>query len=172
VVPHRGSKGQRLYDSDQIVILRRVLAQLRRGARAGAAHDLAGLPQPIRSCRELIKPNPDASAIARRAVDELLQETTDDRFAFHLRLIASELVKNAVLHGSRREPIRVDAELFADSAELRVQNTGRVSMKRLRTRRADAGRGLEIIDALADAWSIDTGPFGTKVTVRLAPKTT
>jgi hypothetical protein len=40
-------------------------------------------------------------------------------------------------------------------------------MRKLRTRRREGGRGLEIVDALADAWSIETGPLGTKVTVRL-----
>ena len=30
------------------------------------------------------------------------------------------------------------------------------------------GRGLDIVDALADAWSIDMGPPGTKVTIRLS----
>jgi hypothetical protein len=37
----------------------------------------------------------------------------------------------------------------------------------MRERRAKGGRGLDIVDELADAWSIDTGPAGTKVTVHL-----
>ena len=42
-------------------------------------------------------------------------------------------------------------------------------MKNLRTRRPNGGRGLEIVDALADSWSIVSGPRGTTVSVRLAP---
>ena len=77
---------------------------------------------------------------------------SDDRFAFYLRLTASELVKNAVLYGSEREPIHLDLKLFQDWAELRVQNGGaRLSMKSLREQRRQGGRGLEIVDALADA---------------------
>lgn len=168
VVPHRGEQGQRLYDSEQIVTLRRVLAQLRRGARARAAHDLAVVPSPIRSGRARFEPSPRAPALARRAVDELIGDGDDTRFAFYLRLVASELVKNAVLYGSDREPIRMETKLFPKWAELRVQNGGvRLSMRKLRTRRREGGRGLEIVDALADAWSIDTGPRGTKITVRL-----
>jgi len=168
VVPHRGEQGQRLYDSEQIVTLRRVLAQLRRGARARAAHDLAVVPGPIRSGRARFEPTPRAPALARRAVDELIGDSDDTRFAFYLRLVASELVKNAVLYGSDREPIRMETKLFPKWAELRVQNGGvRLSMRKLRTRRREGGRGLEIVDALADAWSIDTGPRGTKITVRL-----
>ena len=98
----------------------------------------------------------------------MLGDDRETRFGFYLRLVASELVKNAVLYGSDRESIRMETKLFPDWAELRVQNSGgRFSMRKLRTRRREGGRGLEIVDALADAWSIDTGPLGTKITVRL-----
>ncbi len=168
VVPHRGDRGQRLYDSEQIVTLRRVLAQLRRGARAGAAHDLAVVPRPLRVDRMRFDPGRDAPGLARRAVDSALGDDSDTRFAFYLRLIASELVKNAVLYGSPRDPIRMESRLFADWADLKVQNSGgRLSMRRLRSRRLEGGRGLEIVDALAESWSIETGPFGTRISVRL-----
>ena len=156
-----------MYDSEQIVTLRRVLAQLRRGARARAAHDLAVAPGPIRTARARFDPRPGAPALARRMIDELVGDY-DTRFAFYLRLVASELVKNAVLYGSDRDPIRIETKLFPDWAELRVQNSGRrLSMRKLRTRRREGGRGLDIVDALAEAWSIETGPLGTKITVRL-----
>ena len=168
IVPHRGDHGQRLYDSDQVLTLRRVLAQLRRGARARAAHDLALVPKATQVARARFEPSPGAPALARRAIDELLGDQGGTRFGFYLRLVASELVKNAVLYGSDREAIRMETKLFPDWAELRVQNSGkRLSMRKLRTRRREGGRGLEIVDALADAWSIDTGPLGTKITVRL-----
>jgi len=65
--------------------------------------------------------------------------------------------------------IRMDAKLFQDAAELRVHNGGgRLTLRMLRRRRRDGGRGLDIVDALADAWSIDTGPLGTTVAVRLS----
>ena len=168
VVPQRGDRGQRLYDSEQIVILRRVLAHVQRGTRARSAHELVGVPSPTRTSRVRFEPSPEAPRMARRAMDELLEGTENPRFAFYVRLVASELVNNAVLYGSKREPIQMEAKLFTNSVELRVQNGGvRLSMKSLRTRRRDGGRGLEIVDAIADAWSIDTGPFGTKITVRL-----
>jgi transposase-like protein len=168
VVPRRGDRGQRLYDLDQIVTLRRVLAQVRRGARARAAHDGAVEPRPVRTARLRLEPSPDAPQLVRRAADCLLDECDNARFAFHLRLVASELVKNAVLYGSKQEPVRIEMKLFPAWAELRVQNEGsRLRMKNLRTKRRPGGRGLEIVDALADAWSIDTGPFGTRITVRL-----
>jgi len=148
--------------------LRRVLAQVRRGARASAAHELAVIPSPLGTASARIQPSMQAPLKARQTVDGLLGELDDPRFAFYLRLVASELVKNAFLHGSSRHPIRMDAKLFHDAAELRVQNGGgRLTLRMLRRRRRDGGRGLDIVDALADAWSIDTGPLGTTITVRL-----
>ncbi len=168
VIPHRGDQGQRLYDRDQIDLLRRILAQVRRGTRARAAHTLAGQPLPLSTSRIRLAPSPEAPRLARRALTELISEVANDRFAFHLRLVASELVKNAVLHGSKREPIRMEATLYPDWVVLEVQNGGgRLSMKSLRNRHHGGGRGLEIVDALADTWSIETGPFGTKIAVRL-----
>ena len=168
VIPHRGAQGQRLYDRAQIDLLGRILAQVRRGARARAAHALAGSPLPLRTARVRFEPSPRAPQLARRALDPLILELENERLAFYLRLVASELVKNAVLYGSTREPIVLEATLYPGWIDLRVENGGgRLSLKSLRTRRRDGGRGLEIVDALAERWSIETGPLGTKIAVRL-----
>ena len=172
VVPRRGSNGQRLYDADQLAVLRQVRAQVSRGVRVGAAHlALPALPGPVvvATPSVRIEPTLEASAHARRAIDDLLQgRCDDDRFAFNLRLIASELVKNAVVHSETEDPIEVEAQLWPEWVELKVTNTGgRLQIKSLRSRRHNAGRGLDIVDALADAWSIDTSARGTCVTVRL-----
>lgn len=169
IVPRRGRHGQRLYEPDEVVVLRRVLAQVRRGTRASLAHDLAGVPRPIRTVRVQLAPTSGAPRKARRAVDRLGSEVGDPRFAFFLRLVVSELVKNAVVHGATASPISMAVRLFDDSAELEITNGGgRLSLRKLRRRRRDGGRGLDIVDQLADAWSIDTGPVGTRVTVRLS----
>lgn len=168
VVPQRGPNGERLYDSEQIVLLRRVLAQIRRGVRASHAHTAALAVHPRRTARLRLDPDPQAPQLARAAVDELVADCGHERFAFYLRLVASELVKNAVLYGSSREPIRLEMSLYPNAAELRVQNAGsRLRVKSLRTQRPEGGRGLEIVDALAESLTIDTGPLGTRVSVRL-----
>jgi anti-sigma regulatory factor (Ser/Thr protein kinase) len=146
-----------------------VLAQIRRGVRARHAHDAVLAPKPTRTARLRLDPDHDAPQLARAAVDELVADVSHERFAFYLRLVASELVKNAVLYGSARDPIRLEMSLYPHAAELRVQNAGcRLRIKSLRTQRPEGGRGLEIVDALAESWTIDTGPLGTKVSVRLA----
>jgi hypothetical protein len=169
IIPRRGRQGQRLYDHDQVVMLRGILAQVRRGMRASLAHDLAVSPQPIRTVRVQLLPTSAAPERARRAVDGLVGELEDTRFAFFVRLVASELVKNAVIHGSSRSTISMTARLFEDSAELEIANGGgRLSLRQMRARRLEGGRGLDIVDELADSWSIVAGPVGTKVSVRLS----
>lgn len=169
VVPHRGVRGQRLYDSDQVVQLRRVLSLVRDGHRAGIAHRTAvstGAVYP--STHHELRPSPEAPRQAREIIDELLDGDRDPRFAFFLKLVVSELVTNAVTHGSARGLIRIDSKLFEDAAEIRVENTdSRLSIRKLRTKRRHGGRGLEIIDALADAITIETGPVDTAVTARI-----
>jgi len=125
---------------------------------------------PRRSSRRAGCALPPAPNAARRLVDDLLaQQAMADAFAFNLRLIASELVKNAVLYGAGDEPVELELLLYPEWADLQVRNRGgRLRMKNLRRHRRDGGRGLEIVDALAEAWSIDSGPLGTAVSVRLA----
>jgi DNA-binding transcriptional MerR regulator len=172
IVPQRGRQGQRLYDASQVVLLRRVLTQVRSGTRASRAHDLAVGPQPLRTVRVRVRPDAHASQNARRAIDRLLRGGENPRFAFFLRLVASELIKNAVVHGSGRSTIAMTARLFADAADIEIVNAGgRLRLRDMRERRQHGARGLDIVDELADAWSIDTGPIGTKVTVRLSAGT-
>ena len=168
VVPHRGPSGQRLYDREQLRQLRVVIEQLRRGARAGAAHRSATLPSSLEAEHHELEAGPHAPARARAAVDVFAADLDDRRLAFFLRLVASELVTNAVVHGGGREAIDLDLELDEAGATVRVHSRGRrFSLKGLRERRRDSGRGLEIIEALADSWTIDTGPLGTTISAHL-----
>lgn len=168
VVPHRGDQGQRLYDREQIALLRRVLQLMRGGARASAAHVAVGARRPTATRRLRFEPSTETPSAARRAMDELLGERADSKFGFYARLVASELVSNAVVHGSDRDPILLELNLYADGVELTVQNAGaRLRIKSLRRRTQPGGRGLDIVDALAEAWSITTGGSGTRIWVRL-----
>jgi len=169
VVPQRGPSGHRLYDRDQVELLRRIQTQIRRGARAGAAHNAAFVTVPLASTRVELPPTAEAPRLARRAIDALENGNWSARFGFMLRLVVGELVSNAVVHGRPREPIVVDVDLFERHAEVRVHNTGRpLSLKSLRERRSRPGWGLQIVDVVAQGWTIDSGPFETTVTVRLA----
>jgi DNA-binding transcriptional MerR regulator len=168
VVAHRGAQGERLYDPEQVATLARVLADVRRGVRARAAHARLHARQPLQTLTLQLSPSFEAPLHARRAAERLLQRRRRSRFGFDLRLVVSELVTNAVLYGSSQDSIIVELTLFQDGAWLRVENRGdRLSLRRLRDQRLDGGRGLEIVDVLAETWSIETGPLGTSVSARI-----
>jgi len=101
-----------------------------------------------------------AGPAARWAVDELLEDDADERFAFDLRLVATGAVKYAVLHGSSRKRVELELRLLEDRAELQVRNAGSPgSLKALRATRRDAGKGLRIVDAVSDTWAIESDPW-------------
>jgi anti-sigma regulatory factor (Ser/Thr protein kinase) len=124
--------------------------------------------QPGRLARVSLRPALEAPARARRVVASFVGASASEPLRFALQLVASELVENAVLYGSREEPVRLEVAVHRDWIELRVTNRGkRIVMSELRSRREDGGRGLEIVDALTWGWTIDTGPLETAVSVRL-----
>ncbi len=165
VVPRRGAHGQRLYDAEQVQLLRRIQTEIRLGARASDAHDRSTRA----SLHTELPPTIEAPRLAREAVDAVLGPTAEGVPAFFARLVAAELVSNALLHGKPGDPIVLDIEIEADARRIRVQNTGLpLTLKRLRSRASTGGRGLDIVDALAAWWSIESGPLGTAVTVVLA----
>lgn len=98
---------------------------------------------------------PDDVATARRAVGSfLLERGVSSTLADDLRLIVSELVTNAIIHG-RPGPITVELELDHE-IRLRVTNNGPAAMIpmvadwRVAGPQAYAGRGLGIVRRLSD----------------------
>jgi anti-sigma regulatory factor (Ser/Thr protein kinase) len=125
-------------------------------------------PHADRFARLSFQPCVQAPARARHAVALFLGDESGEELTFALELIASELVKNAVLYGSSDEPVLLELTLRRDCVDLRVANRGeRIHMKELRTRRAEGGRGLELVDALTSEWSIESGPLETSVSARI-----
>lgn len=168
VVPRRAANGQRLYDANQVELLRRIHTQIRRGTRAGAAHSAAFSSVVLASTRVELPPTAEAPRLARRAIDALDDRTGNGKSAFTVRLVVAELVSNAVAHGQPDEPIVLEVDLFETHAQVSVHNAGRpLSLMSLRARRTRPGWGLQIVDALADGWTIESGPSGTTFTVRL-----
>lgn len=82
-------------------------------------------------------------------------------------LMISELVTNAILYGEAEESWRVRVEWWRVAESLRgdVHNPGFPAQVRMR--RPDAndahGRGLCLVNALADSWSVGPSRFGGTV---------
>lgn len=113
----------------------------------------------------------DAASVrrARRAVDDALPYGLNHQLTAELGLLTSELVTNAILHGVRPEDAEV-IELCLWPADghywLAVSDPG--SGKPVVTAPgtdADGGRGLLLVDALADAWAVVPRPVRGKSVV-------
>lgn len=88
-------------------------------------------------------------------------------------LLLSELVTNAVVHGRSAEPWLVRVEWFRVEASLRVEVHNPGLPENVRLRHPDAhdahGRGLLLVDSLADSWHSGPSRFGgTAVSFRMA----
>jgi len=130
----------------------------------------------VRTTGLLVLPHDLASAAAaRRYVTEMLhrQGIAPDR-CDDGALIVSELVGNALRHGRPRADGTLRVVWSLDGHRLRVEVTdgGGPSRPELRpaaqTRMAMSGRGLAIVDALAEAWGSHTDDDGTTVWAMVA----
>ena len=106
-----------------------------------------------------------APAAARQALDDL-NGHMDPALKDDARLMVSEVVTNAVIHGHAAEPGEVELNVWANGEEIRVSVTdrGRGFVAEERPRAADhsGGWGLVIVDQLADRWGVDLSG-GTEV---------
>ncbi|RKN38630.1 ATP-binding protein [Micromonospora endolithica] len=112
---------------------------------------------------------PDAPAVARRAVRSALDDWAgEDRdWLDDAVLIADELVANAVRHGGGclQLQIRVHGQDVTITAV-----DGSAVVPRRRSADSEGGRGLAIIETLAQSWGVTDLDDGHKaVWVRLAP---
>ena len=104
----------------------------------------------------------ESAASARRFTEGRLHTWGCDGLAEAARLLVSELVVNAVLHAgsSASVVLRFDGRCLRGE----VGDESRVApMKLVRSPSAPTGRGLVIVDALADRWGVDRRPGGKVV---------
>jgi anti-sigma regulatory factor (Ser/Thr protein kinase) len=89
-----------------------------------------------------------------------------------LQLVMSELVANALLHGSGT--IGVDLSLLDGCLRLEVRDGGGASLPRVRPGESVGGWGLRFVDQLSDRWGVDHDATGTIVWIerRLVPPAT
>ncbi|MFP3119873.1 ATP-binding protein [Streptomyces sp. Iso 434] len=116
---------------------------------------------------------PKAAEVAREAVAVALHGTEADLLD-DARLITSELATNAFASGSPPLVLCVDRTTPTTGGlkvEITVTDGGcshsPPSSPPAFEKEAESGRGLVIVEALADDWSLTAGPHGTRAWCRL-----
>ena len=107
--------------------------------------------------RLALAPAPEAPSFARRAVDGLHDELSEEEH-FTARLLVSELVSNVVLHAADCSPPRATATVWLSPERLRVDVLDHGEGFRPQVGPADAPRdsgwGLPLVAELADDWGV------------------
>ena len=105
---------------------------------------------------------PSAAGARRFVAAALRRWDCPDDFVELVLLLTSELVTNAYRHA--RTETRVSVRFDGECVRIEVSDVGggQPELRPLDTDRLD-GRGLQIVDALADHWGYDSSPDGTAV---------
>lgn len=108
--------------------------------------DLAGLV--------VLPDGPTAPAVARRMVRECLDGWGVEDVLDPVLLLVSELVTNAVLHATG--PVRLGVARNGAGVRVQVADASPVlPVRRRSSASATTGRGIALLDDLADAWGVD-----------------
>lgn len=109
-----------------------------------------------------LAPEPRSASAARRFVDETLGRWECDDLLDTVTLLVSELVTNAVVHA--RSEIEVGVHLLGDRLRIEVgDSSDNVVRRRAAADDEGSGRGMTMVEALAQAWGIDARPGGKVV---------
>jgi anti-sigma regulatory factor (Ser/Thr protein kinase) len=105
---------------------------------------------------------PSAAGARRFVAAALRRRGCPDDFVELVLLLTSELVTNAYRHARTETRVSVSFDGGCVRIEVRDVGGGEPELRPLDRDRVD-GRGLRIVDALADRWGYDSSPDGTAV---------
>ena len=110
----------------------------------------------------------ESSTKARRWIETKLGERLDRETLFDAELVVSELVNNAVVH-THSGFLRLELDDLGSAVEIAVvDNDSDMPVMRDQGPEQTSGRGLHIVDALADEWGAEREPKGKRVWARLS----
>ncbi|WLW55377.1 ATP-binding protein [Streptomyces sp. YU58] len=131
------------------------------GRPVGACVVVRQSPAPAVTERDLAAV-PESVAEGRAVLGEFLAERDRDGVADEARLLASEVLTNAVQHGEG--PIRLRLSLTEGELTVEVTDRGPGRPRRRHAGSADeSGRGLELLDTLAASWGTRPAEDGKTV---------
>ena len=99
-----------------------------------------------------LAPDSSSPAIARSRTTAFVAPWASDHLATRLSLLVSEIVTNAVVHGGSSIHLDVDV-LTASSVRVEVFD-GSLDLPEMQTLppESESGRGLQLVEALANEW--------------------
>jgi anti-sigma regulatory factor (Ser/Thr protein kinase) len=111
-----------------------------------------------------LAPTVDSVGVGRRLVSEALSEWDLDSLAYTATLLTSEVLTNSILHARTRIVLTV-ARSGPKTVTISVHD-GSTLVPRRRNHAQDAttGRGLELLDRLAQSWRIQSAENGKTLT--------
>jgi anti-sigma regulatory factor (Ser/Thr protein kinase) len=122
-----------------------------------AAGGTAGTDDAQRVVLRLVRKKTSVRKGRLRAVELARKASDSDDVCYRVEQSAAELLANAVIHGAGKN-MRITVTISATVYRLAVHDQGGTGLKPLpgqddlSGRRGDYGRGLTIVDALADVW--------------------
>jgi anti-sigma regulatory factor (Ser/Thr protein kinase) len=124
--------------------------------------------EPTTGLRVRHEPASVALVRSRLAADLRAHQLADDSIEDAV-LVTSELVTNAIRHTPDTGPIEVNWRVDESEITLRVIDSSAAHPERRKTPPVSpGGRGLAIVEALADSWGVDSRPSGKQVWARLS----
>lgn len=115
-----------------------------------------------RSWEEKLPASLESPARARALVEAQLKEWKVGHLSDTTLLLLSEVVTNAVIHANSTP--RVELSLDRDSLVVSVHDTSELPpIRRRSSLTATSGRGMALVDTMADRWGVDTTSGGKDV---------
>jgi anti-sigma regulatory factor (Ser/Thr protein kinase) len=107
-----------------------------------------------------LSPTVDSVGVGRRLVSEALSEWDLDALSYTATLLTSEVLTNSLLHARTPIVLTVD-RTSAETVTISVRDGSTlVPRRRQHAHDATTGRGLELLDRLAQSWRVEADDKG------------
>ena len=120
--------------------------------------------QAVTELRRTLAPTPESATVARWLVTDLLRDAVPDDPRDTASLLTTELVSNAIRH--TRDELTLTVRLEGDTLRVGVSDSSHRRPQLVQVGERDtSGRGLHLVEALADRWGVDPDERGLGKTV-------
>ena len=119
---------------------------------------------PVSELRRALPPTPESATVARWLVKDLLLETVDADPRDTAALLTTELVSNAIRH--TRDELTLTVRVEPGRLRVGVSDSSHRRPQLVQVGERDtSGRGLHLVEALADRWGVEPDDRGLGKTV-------